>query len=129
MKSIDTLLAEAIGKMSPATLGKYNERVAGKRLPQENLVNIAESLVAQEGQRSPIRRNNGAQGLIDEGFSPEKADAMLIEGLIKARPQQNAGLIKETATADQLTESQRKDYEFAKMVGMSEEDALKSAKL
>lgn len=133
MKSIDTLLAEAIGKMSPTTLGKYNERVAGKKLPQENLVNIAESLVAQEGQRSPIRRNNGSQGVVDESARlRQESDDLLMEAIAKRDPAFASAyqLVKETSGhASNLTESQKKEREWLLAIGMSEADATKAVKL
>ena len=135
MKSLDTLLAEAVEKMKPATRKRFAEQTRGERISQESLVNVAESMVAEDGEvsiresRQPIRRNNGAQGPIDESeHSPEKSEALLLEGLRKARPQAFEKLTEQTTSHAALSESQRKEYDFCRMLRMSESDALKVAR-
>jgi hypothetical protein len=127
MKSMETLLAEAVQRM---TEDQRNKFIATKTtgMPIEGLVSLAESIcggtAVRESQRR-ITRNNGAQR---DGFQESdpraESDRILTEAIARRDPA-FAAAIKETATAEQFSESQKKEYEFAKLF-MSESDALKS---
>jgi len=146
MKSLDTLLAEAVSKMKPATLRKFQEQTRGEKVSQETLINVAEKLVAEDGEsvresgRSPIRRNNGGARQITEAERGESVmqdcDRVLFEGMEAARSTAKgiADLVevggryeRKAPGADQLTEAQRADYEFCRLLDMSEADAMKVA--
>jgi hypothetical protein len=129
MKSLESLLAEAVGKMTPDQRQKF---IAAKTtgMPIEGILNLAESICGETSVRESraIRRNNGGQRVEESGdFSMEKADEILFEGLRKARPQAWTE-VKESPEASGLTESQRKDYDFCRLLGMSEADSLRSVK-
>lgn len=135
MKSLDTLLAEAVGKMKPATRKKYNEQTRrddGVRISQESLVNIAEALLAEDGpldygRPARIKRNNGASSYAESDPLAE-ADRIIEEAIGRRDPAYaKAASVSESALAS-LSESQRKEYEFCLMLRMSESDALKVAK-
>lgn len=127
---MEALLAESIGSMTEAQKNKFFFRRT-KGMSVETQVNLAKEVLVSES-RQPIRRNNGACGPVDEAeYSEEKSEAMLLEGLRKARPQsfeRYDKVITEPTTAfAALTGSQKKEFEFCKMLGMSEADALKVA--
>jgi hypothetical protein len=143
MKSLDTLLAEAVKKMKPATLKKFHERTRGEKLPQESLISVAESLVAEDGEDArepgrPIRRNNGGSRQPSEAEDRrglmQEADRVLFEGMEAARStakgiadfvEVDGEYRRKPDGADQLTESQREDLAFCRMLHMSESDAMR----
>ena len=126
MKSLEVLLSETLGEMTEKQKNKFFER-RQKGMSIEGQVSLAKECLAKESfGRDPIRRNNGGQRVDESGdFSMEKADEILFEGLRKARPQAWTE-VKESPEASGLTGAQRKDYEFARLIGLSEKDALRS---
>jgi hypothetical protein len=132
MKSLDQILGEAVTKMKPSQLRSYRGKTQGGE-PIETLISIAESCLkeggedARESGRQSIRRNNSGS-YVDEsgGGSEAESEAMLLEGLRRVRPQAFANSVEATEAA-RLTPQQRRDYEFCKMLNMSESDALKVA--
>jgi hypothetical protein len=130
MISLDQKLGELVSKMSASQKEKFFE-LRKKEMTQEALVNLAESCCVDElpsaGTGRKIVRNNGASSYAESDPRAE-SDRILMEALSKRDPEL-AKAIKETAAVDQLTESQRKEYEFCLMLHMSEADAMKVAKL
>ncbi len=134
MKSLDTLLAEAVGKMKPSTRKKFHEKTTGENISQESLINIAESMVAEDGELAvresrPIRRNNGASDPAYETVESIMAegDRILMEGIAKRDPAFAKAAQVSEAGVSSLTPKQRADYEFCRLLHMSESDALKVA--
>jgi hypothetical protein len=122
---MEALLSESIGAMSEAQKNKFFFRRT-KGMSVETQVNLAKECLSETDRT--IRRNNGAQRVEESGdFSMEKADEILFEGLRKARPQAWTE-VKESPEASGLTGDQRKDYEFCRLLGMSEADSLRSVK-
>jgi len=129
MKSLDTLLAEAVGKMKPSTRRRFSEQTNGERISQESLIHIAESMVAEDGELSASRRitrNNGASSYA-ESDPREESDRLLTEAISKRDPA-FAKAVQVTEGLRDLTPKQRADYDFCLMLRMSEADALKVAK-
>ena len=131
MKSLDTLLAEAVGKMKPASRTKFNEQTRGESISQESLINMAESLVAEDGaaelrESRPIRRNNGASSHVESDPRAE-SDAILAEAIAKRDPAFAKAVQVSEAGVASLMPKQRADYEFCRLLRMSESDALKVA--
>jgi len=124
MKSLESKLAECVGKMSEAQREKFMKtRTYGAST--ETVLNLAESVLGEEPVRAAIRRNNGGQAVQEAEYSMDKADAMLIEGL-RSRGCLPQGTV-ECQEASALQGAARKDYEFCRLIGMSESDSLKSA--
>ena len=94
MISLDEKLGTAVAKLKPSGRKKYQERTRGERLSQETLINIAESLVAEDGavevrESRSIRRNNGSAreaGQNTEADFRAESDAILMEALSKRDP-------------------------------------------
>jgi hypothetical protein len=139
MKSLDQRLGELVTEMTPQALKQYRTK-SQAGMSQETLVNIAESCVQEfpasgtafsESRR--IRRNNGATGAVDEAAAlRQESDDLLTEAIARRDPRFAASIaqVKEVAGAvSNLTESQRREYEHCKMVGMSEADSLRAAQL
>lgn len=133
MISLDEKLGTAVAKLKPSSRKKYQERTRGERLSQETLINIAESLVAEDGavevrESRSIRRNNGSAreaGQNTEADFRAESDAILMEALSKRDPRLKAAT--EVSENGRLTESQKQDYDFAVAIGLSESEALKVA--
>jgi hypothetical protein len=137
MESIEGKLGRLISEMSRAALKAYRNTCQGCETA-ECLCNIAESCIKEFPKETTdvresgykIRRNNGGTYVEESRESFAEADRILLEGIRAKRPQ--AFQVSEQATAEKaraaaLTESQKKDYEFCKLLGMSEADALKVA--
>jgi len=131
MENLEAKLGSLIQEMSPAQLKAYRAKTQGGETV-ETLLNIAEAAIEEfpAGINEPghkIRRNNGATHVQENREPFAEADRILLEGIRARRPQ--AFQVSERATAEKaqasaLTESQKKDYEFCKLIGMSEADAL-----
>jgi hypothetical protein len=76
-----------------------------------------------------IRRNNGGSAIAESADPFAKGDAILLEGLHKARPAHGMDKIAEAGQAfDGLSEAERADAEFCRLLGMTEAESLKVAK-
>jgi hypothetical protein len=137
MKSLDTLLAEAVEKMKSSTRKRFAKKTAGEKMSAELLVNIAESLLDEDGEEvreSRIRRNNGAAGFVSESeaqtaeLKESQVAAFLASGFDERTAKAMAGLDEISQAGESLSESQRADYEFSRLIGLSESEALKVAK-
>jgi len=135
MKSLEAIVAEACDKMTPAQHEEFTRRRRrlGDGGTMEAVVFLAESVAKDDtiGEFAPkIRRNNGGT-YVQESREPfAEADRVLLDGIKARRPQAFAQLAEQTTAEGaqtQLSESQKKDYEFCKLLGMSEADALKVA--
>lgn len=127
MKSMEVLLSETLGAMSEKQKAAFFEK-RQKGMPIEGQVSLAKECLAQESFGQPIKRNNGASSYVEESeFSESKSEQMLAELMELSRPQAFKGSValKEVSA---LTESQKKEFEFCRLLGMSEADSLKSAK-
>lgn len=150
MKSLHTKLNEALEKMTSKQRDKFFEsRKSGD--PVEVQVNCAEAILAGKVKEStPARKNNGATENFVEG-SPfnegrngvtenntqkdvcAKGDKVLADGLLKL------GKITEAEHAqmvgakpqgyEKLSEQQRKDFDFCRLIGISESDAFRLTKI
>ncbi|MGA9608373.1 MAG: hypothetical protein WBR21_15350 [Rouxiella badensis] len=120
MISIEAKLAESIGEMTEAQKNKFfDARVKGS--PVETQVALAAEILKET---APIRRNNGSQSHAEPDALAE-CDRMIMEAIREKRPQS----VKITEqTVGELSESQREDLAFCKLIGMSEADAMKVVK-
>jgi len=131
MVSIEEKLGRLTQKFNRAQLKSFRERTQGGE-SAETLLCIAEAVMAESGSefresgRSPIRRNNGGSFVEESGYSMEKADEVLFTALQECRPQafKKGDEVRESAA---LTAKQREDFEFSKLIGLSEAEALKVA--
>lgn len=78
--------------------------------------------------------NNFSAGYIKEVTNPcAKGDKVLFDGLLKlgkVTEAQHAQLVgKKPAGYEQLNEKQRKEYDFARLIGINEADAFKVARM
>jgi hypothetical protein len=142
MISLESRLAEAVSKMKRATLKKWREETYhdenGGRLTLEAQINVAESLLREDGEvavrepamRGSIRRHNGGGAYVSESSRDPYAegDRILMEGIKARRPQAFQEAKEGGPEGPALSESQRREYEFCKLLGMSEADAVKVAK-
>jgi hypothetical protein len=125
MKSLDVVLAESIGEMTEAQKNKFfDARVKGS--PVEAQVALAAEVLKESSGRGPIRRNNGGMRQLSEAEQHQCAldhiDTMILEGIREKRPQ----TVKITEqTVGELSESEREDYEFCRLLNMSEADAMR----
>lgn len=123
MRSMEALLAESIGSMTEAQKNKFFFRRT-KGMSLETQVNLAKEVLVSESQ--PIRRNNGASSYAESDPRAE-SDAILAEAIAKRDPAfAKAAQVSEAGVAS-LTPKQRADYEFCRLLHMSESDALKVA--
>jgi hypothetical protein len=134
MISLDQKLGELITEMTPEQLKAY--RINSKAgAPIENLIYVAEAAIKElpkteyigrTGAQPRICRNDGTSGYAQSDPRAE-SDRLLTEALAKRDPRfAKAVAVSEQGVAS-LSESQKKEFDFCKMLGMSEADALKVA--
>jgi hypothetical protein len=158
MQSVETKFAEAMVALKKANrVSKFNE-VSKTCTTIESKLVAAEAVLAEKGiVREAIRKNNGAgdnfvegnplgrtvEELRENSFSAgyikettnlcAKGDKVLFDGLLKLGKITEAEHTKLTGQKPQgyteLTEQQRKDFDFARLIGISEADAFKVAKI
>lgn len=159
MKSLETKFAEAMDAIKKAKCTKQYEEASKTFTTTttiETKLNAAEAVLADAGvvrEAQPIKKNNGRVENFVEGspfnegreFSPgyvqgntaahltEKSNKALADGLLKIGKITEAEYAKMTGAKpegyDKLTDQQRKDFDFARLIGISEADAFKVAKL
>jgi hypothetical protein len=147
MKSLYIKLTETLDQMNSKQRDKFFEARA-KGSPIEVQVNAAEAILSGRVKEStPITKHNGASQNFVEG-SPfnegrnvnnqpkrykdpyAKGDQLLLESLRKTGDITEAEFQKLTgkpAEYDNLTEVQKKSFDFAKSIGIKERDALNLA--
>jgi len=144
MVSVEVKLTEALEALDKVgKRAKFEEkRKAGS--PIEVQLNLAETILKES---RVIRKHNGAAELFVEG-SPFNRDHSFSEGYVQETTDPYAGgdkIINESLgyTAEQqrvlngqppaeyanLTEAQKRDFDFARLIGISEADALKVVKI
>ena len=140
MKSLETLLAESLGLMTESQKSKfYDKRVKG--MPIEGQVHLAKECLEDVRESRRISRNNGGTRQVTEQDRREgvmaECDRVLFSGMEACRStakgisdlvESNGQYVRKTEGQEQLTESQRQDYEFSRLIGLSESEALTVAK-
>jgi|SRR5579872_883446 len=159
MKSLEVKFSEAMNALKKAGRAKKFEEIAKalpQGASIEVKLNAAESVLKDAGvvrEVASIRKHNGASENFVEGspfngdrtnnFSPgytkevkdpcAKGDKVLFDGLLKAGKITEAEHRKMTGNKpegyEKLTEQQRRDFDFARMVGINESDAFKLTKI
>jgi hypothetical protein len=135
---METLLAESVAQMSEGQKTRFFERRA-KGSPIEGQVALATEVLQESGAR-PIRRNNGGSRELSESERRQgmmqEADALLFEGMERCRStakgvselvEVNGAFVRKPDGAERLSEPQREDLAFCRLLGMSESDALRVA--
>ena len=155
MKSIETRFAEAMDALKKAGRVKKYDEVAKTCTTTESKLHAAEAVLKDAGvvrEAQPIKKHNGSVDTFVEGnpfgrtaeeFSPgytkdaksitAKSDQLLFDGLLKVGGISEAEHRKLTGCKpegyDKLSETQRKEFDFARAVGISEADSFKLAKM
>jgi hypothetical protein len=91
---------------------------------------IAESVMKDETireSRTKITRNNGGTREPAETDPRAESDRILTEALARRDPRFAKSLEVSEGGAERLSPQQKEDYDFAKLIGLSESDALKVA--
>ena len=129
MESLDGKLGRLVQEFNRGQLKEFRSRTRGGE-SVETLIFIAESVAKdealRESGRTPIRRNNGGSSYAEPDRMSE-ADAVLFSALSEARPQAFKKN-EEVRESGRLTQQEEQDFEFARLIGLSESDALKVAK-
>jgi hypothetical protein len=136
MRSLEVILAESVGQMTPAQLAKWKKTNSAEG-SVEAAINMANEILRES---VPIRRNNGGTLQLSEAEQSQSAmqecDRILFAGMEKARSTakglsemvESGGEYRREAESSELTEAQRADYDFCRLIGMSEADADKVAR-
>ena len=141
MKSIEIKFAEAMDALKKAGRTKLFDEKAKGCTTIEAKLNAAEAVLAEKGiVREAIRKHNGvadngnitefsesgnsfSAGYVKEPTDPfTKADKILYEALGIPMPS------GKPAEYDKLNEGQKKEFDFARLIGLTEVDALKLVK-
>jgi len=144
MLSLEAKLASVIEDMSESQRAKFYAEVKerGIRGNVEPQLHAAERIMSEfPGREKRYVRNNGAARRPSEAeqlsSAMQEADATLFEALEASRPSakglsaalaESGGEFRRKPEENELTESQRKDLEFCRLLGMSEADSIKVAK-
>jgi hypothetical protein len=130
MESIDGRLGRLALEMTEAQRREYKRRSEGSGRSAENLIMIAESVMKDETireSRTKITRNNGGTREPAETDPRAESDRILTEALARRDPRFAKSLEVSEGGAERLSPQQKEDYDFAKLIGLSESDALKVA--
>jgi hypothetical protein len=148
MKSVETKFAEACDALKKANKFKKFEEQRKSGMSIEAQLNLAEAVLKDVGvvrtkESTPIKKNAGAaemfvegspfngdrgnsfsEGYIKETTDPfAKGDKILCEALGIPMPGQKP------EAYEKLTEQKKKDYDFARAIGLSESDAFRLVKI
>jgi len=140
MISLEAKLAKNVELMTESQRSKFAEKSKGMRGSVEPQVLLSEQILQESGRR--IARNNGGTRNLTEAESRESAmaecDRILFEGMEKCRSTAKglSDLVEsggEYVRVSQggvrrFTTQQGQDYDFARLIGLSESDAEKVAK-
>jgi hypothetical protein len=158
MKSVEAKFAEACDALKKANKFKTFEQQRKPGMSIETQLNCAEAVLKDAGvvrtkESTPIKKNAGAAEMFVEGspfngdrgqsFSEgyvqqttdpcAKGDKIMFDELLKLgkiTESEHAKMLGQKPSGyEQLSEQKKKDYDFARLIGLSEQDAFRLVKI
>jgi hypothetical protein len=146
MVSLEAKLAAIVEAMNSSEKKLFAQKSKDMRGNVEATLNVAESIlgadlaearrtenIRESSGRGSIRRNNGASGFVSESeakmgeLKESQTKAFMAMGHDEKLAKSMAGIDDLSVQGERLSESQRDDFNFCVLCGMSEADAMKVA--